>query len=936
MTTSYPETLIFQDTEKEQRQRIALTVANAFLVTGTIISLTVLYIAISLKSWHMFALYGGNILYLALTYLGLKQIQQKNLARGIYLISGSIQLTIALLAILFAGISTVVGLFSMLVSSLIISQTLDAKIARRAIPISALAGIFIIFLGTLSFKFRIPIPSVLVITVAILAILETAVFIVLIWRQFRTFNIQTKLLLAFITMLVVSLLVTGGYNAIDSYRIQRIQTAASLENDLIVKRTAVADFLETARRDVAFLGEAEVLHSYIKTIDDIADPNIVIRSRTVMEREFRRFAESRGIYEEIRFLNNNGNEVIRIDTNFDGTSVIVPQSELRTADKLDPTKDLSYFTQAHQLSAGKLFESPLSLNVDGGKIEDPHEPIIQFGSPLVINTQTKGVILANIYADKFLSILSASGEDTFLVDADGYYLYHPDEAKRWGRDLNTGATINSDFPDLVGSLHSGKTDSLEANGYLIIYSPVKMPNEATPRWYMGTFISIDSITKPIFESTYTAVSLLLLTIIASIFIMTYLSNTITSPLGNLAIAAQEVAKGKLSARVNIETNDEVGTLAKVFNSMTSQLQELVTNLETRVSVRTAELEKEKRQSDLRARQFETITKVARAISATRNLKELLPQISMAISEQFGFYHVGIFLNDPANQMTVLSAANSEGGQKMLQRSHQLKIGEQGIVGYVTKTGEPRISLDVGVDARYFDNPELPETHSEMALPLKSGDKIIGALDIQSTETSAFTDEDFGSLSALADQVGLAIQNARLFDDSDKKLSEANAIQRQYTRETWSQLPKEEKLSGFRYSIIGANPLTEEEAITSQGDLSDKRTVQVPIILRGETIGTLSVQIPKNEHFSSDQNDLIRAVAERVALSAENARLFEETTRRAEQERIIADITAKIGASVRTESILRTTAAELSQILEDADIFINLQTTNKDKKENTEN
>ena len=930
MTTPYPETL-FQDTEKEQRQRIALTVANAFLITGTMISLTVLYIAISLKSWHMFALYGGNVLYLVLTYLGLKQIRQNNIIRGVFLTSGAIHLTIALLPILFAGISTVVGLFSMLVSSLIISQTLDVKIARRAIPISVFAGIFIILLGALPISFRIPIPSILVITVAILAVLETAVFIVIIWRQFRTYNIQTKLLLAFVTMLVISLLFTAGYNAIESYRIQRAQISTNLTNDLIVKRTTITNFLEAARHDVAFLGEAEVLHSYIKTIDDIAAPNIVLRTRTVVEREFRRFAESRGIYEEIRFLNNNGNEILRIDTSLDGISSIVSQSELRTADKLDPARDLSYFTQAQQLPAGGLFESSLSLNVEDGRIENPHEPIIQFGSPLVINTQTKGVILANIYAEKFLGILSASGANTFLVDTDGYYIYHPDKAKRWGRDLKTNTKISGDFPDLIGNLYSGNIGSMEANGYLIIYAPVKMPNETTPRWYIGTFVSIDSITKPIFESTYTSVSLLLLTIIAAIFIMTYLSSTITSPLGNLAMAAQDVAAGKLSARVNIETNDEVGTLAKVFNSMANQLQGLVTSLEIRVSERTAELEREKYQSDTRARQFEAITKVARAISATRNLQELLPQISVVISKQFDFYHVGIFLNDQSDQMAILSAANSEGGQKMLHRNHQLKIGEQGIVGHVIKTGVPLISLDVGADAHYFDNPDLPETHSEMALPLKTGDKIIGALDIQSTKTGAFTDEDFGALSALADQVSLAIQNARYFDESDKKLSEANAIQRQATRETWNRLPKEEKLSGYRYSIVGANPLTEDELNTPQDDPTEKRTVKVPISLRGEIIGTLSVQIPKTEHFTSDQNDLIKAVAERVALSAENARLFEETTRRADQERIIADITSKIGTSVRTENILRTTAMELSQLLDNADVFIELQTAkNKEK------
>jgi len=363
--------------------------------------------------------------------------------------------------------------------------------------------------------------------------------------------------------------------------------------------------------------------------------------------------------------------------------------------------------------------------------------------------------------------------------------------------------------------------------------------------------------------------------------------------------------------------------------MTAQLQELVTSLEARVAERTAELETEKRQSDARAKQFEAVTKVASAISATQNLRELLPQISNVISEQFGFYHVGIFLNDPTNQVTILGAANSEGGQKMLQRSHQLKIGEQGIVGYVTRTGKPRIALDVGEDANYFNNPDLPSTHSEMALPLKAGNHVIGALDIQSTEVGAFTDEDFETLSALADQVSLAIQNARLFDQTKKTLAESESIQRQHIRETWSRLPKEENLSGFRYSIAGAVPLDDEAKTITSEDTKDKREIRVPIILRGETIGTLSVYVPISEHTSADQVDLIKAVAERVALSAENARLFEETTRRAERERIVSDIAAKIGTSVRTESILQTTAKELSQILNGADILIKIDSQNKD-------
>lgn len=384
-------------------------------------------------------------------------------------------------------------------------------------------------------------------------------------------------------------------------------------------------------------------------------------------------------------------------------------------------------------------------------------------------------------------------------------------------------------------------------------------------------------------------------------------------LGNDALALQDNLLDRRSAISMIGT-DEIALVAKSFDEISKRLRETFADLENKVKERTANLEAATTESRKRAQQFEAITKVARAISTTQNLKELLPQISDVISEQFGFYHVGIFLTDPAGQVAILSAANSEGGKKMLQRSHQLKIGEQGIVGYVTQTGKPRIALDVGEDANYFTNVELPSTHSEMALPLKVENRVIGALDIQSTEVGAFTDDDFESLSALADQVSLAIQNARLFDQINKTLAESESIQRQYVRETWRRLPKEEKLSGFRYSATGVTPLDGGSNNAAIEDMKDKREISVPIILRGETIGALSVHIPKSERASADQVDLIKAVAERVALSAENARLFNETTRRATRESLVSDITTKIRGVNDPQEMINTAVEELKRAL----------------------
>ena len=364
---------------------------------------------------------------------------------------------------------------------------------------------------------------------------------------------------------------------------------------------------------------------------------------------------------------------------------------------------------------------------------------------------------------------------------------------------------------------------------------------------------------------------------------------------------------------------------KQLNESNRELQALSASLEQRVqerteevSARSAELERANQYSRRRAAQFEALAQVTRAITSVRDLQQLLPFVAALISQKFGFYHVGIFLLDDLNEFAVLTAANSEGGRKMLERRHRLRVGEQGIVGNVTLTGNARIAMDVGADAVFFDNPELPDTHSEMALPLKSGKLVVGALDVQSTEIGAFAEDDIQMLGLLADQVSLAIENARLFDETRRALSEAETNSRQLTREAWSRMPVESKLLGYRYGVAGSSPLHERLDLTetskNRANQRESGQLSVPIVVRGETIGSLVVQPPSNAALNQDQIDLIQAVAERVALSAENARLFEETTRRAERERLVSDITGKIRSVNDPQSMIQTAMEELRKAL----------------------
>jgi len=406
--------------------------------------------------------------------------------------------------------------------------------------------------------------------------------------------------------------------------------------------------------------------------------------------------------------------------------------------------------------------------------------------------------------------------------------------------------------------------------------------------------------------------LLVVAVFAFAALITFrVSNNLTEPLSTLNNAATEIIHGNFNTRIQLNSGDELETLSSTLNTMTDTIKDLVSSLEGRVSERTKKLEQVILEGERSRSQYEAIAKVARAITTQKSLTELLPEITRVISEQFNFYHVGIFLNDPTNSYAVLAAANSEGGRRMLNRRHQLRIGAQGIVGYATSTKKARIALSVGKDAVFFNNPDLPDTQSEVALPLLEADTVVGALDVQSTEPNAFTDKDLEALNILAELVGIAIQNARLYEKMDRSLAEAEAASRQYFRENWNRLTNEYKVAGYSYTARGAQIITNTE---EKEKIANQKEVVVPISIRGEEIGELSISIPEAEKIKADQMDLIRAVADRVAVIAENARLFDETTRRAERERLVTDITTKIRTTNDPQTMIETAVNELREAL----------------------
>ncbi len=385
----------------------------------------------------------------------------------------------------------------------------------------------------------------------------------------------------------------------------------------------------------------------------------------------------------------------------------------------------------------------------------------------------------------------------------------------------------------------------------------------------------------------------------------------------VGLALMSVMNGFVS-RLN-DSFLKVSETARKQAEINQELRALQSTLEER----TTELDTSNRRNESRARQFEAVARMARSISSTQNFDILLPQIANMISGEFGFYHVGIFLVDLRKEYAVLSASNSEGGQRMLERNHRLKVGETGIVGYVTSAGKARVALDIGADNVFFNNPDLPETRSEITLPLRVGDEIIGALDVQSNQPDAFHEEDVNILSALADQVSIAIQNARQYDVTRKALAESNSLSRQFVQTGWQDFTKRQNLAGVRHTgakatLLYAKNKKGEDAGSSNREQTRARargvSLSLPLKLRGEVIGSVDIRSQANRQFDQDELDIVTAIIERAAIALENARLLEDAQRRASKEQAISELSANISSASEVEKILQTTVEELGRRL----------------------
>lgn len=527
--------------------------------------------------------------------------------------------------------------------------------------------------------------------------------------------------------------------------------------------------------------------------------------------------------------------------------------------------------------------------------------------------QTLGVLAGRVDADTLSEIM---GERAWLGDTGEIYLVDRDYNLLSALRFDGMRTISVRTKDAATAIEAQDNGSILYNDYRGV--PVVGVYHWLPELEIALLAKQDqsealSITNSMLRVIgFVALGVLAIAVVASLII----AQGIATPLSRLTETAAQIAGGDLSLTAPVERQDEIGTLAQAFNSMTSQLRNLIDSLEKRVAERTYEVE-------LRSAYLEAAADVGRGASSILDPDQLIRQTDELIRERFGLYYVGMFLVDETGEWALLRAGTGEAGQAMLARGHRIKVGE-GMIGWSVAHAEARVAIEAGEDAVRLATAELPETRSEAAIPLRSRGQVLGALTVQDTRPGAFDEQTITVLQMMADQVAVALDNARLFAESQEALEAERRAYGELGRDGWAELLRSHSNLGFVSNRQGVYPLGDQrrpevEMTLRTGQMAmgenGETSLVMPVKVRGQVIAVVGGRKPQEaSEWTAEEIALVEAMTEQLSLSLESVRLYQDTQRRAERERVTGQITARIRESLDVETVLKTAVREIGEAL----------------------
>jgi GAF domain-containing protein/HAMP domain-containing protein len=849
---------------------------------------------------------GGITLLLAIAELfGVTLAQQKKgLLAGLY---GSVVMGLfgVLLTFFWQGIVFASILIAAIPLVLAIRHGLPRKYIPRLLLIVAVTGLGILYVDRNSPFDRLSSSSPAAIA-SIVFLVATSLLLVTITtisqnRRFR--SLQGLLLVSFVIIVMIPTVMTAILSAIGAYTHNQTQTFDTLEAIATLKANQLETILTNSQNDTKILlADSRFASSALDILSTTSDLS------PILEQNFKQVARTRMVdvlgtqdeaYNEIMVLDTHGNVIISTIPSREGTNF---QKET-------------------------FFKSGL-VRYYAGFVEEP-----SFGTENLVSAtpifdrnrqDMRGVLVLRSDAAFMKAIMENtpgfSEAETYLVDTNFSAVT---KTRTPVKIIDSRAALEAIDKNVVGETsrytnYAGQ----QVLGYYQWFVPMQVAIIAE--------VPVSFVVNNSLQALAGSAILALFVVAVAILAVVISARAISDPIKTLAETTESFAAGRLSTRAAVDRKDEIGALAQAYNQMAAQLQEMIGKLEQRVADRTKDLEGQ----TLRLR---VAAEIARDAASAHSLDELLDKTAELICSRFGFYQAGIFLLDNDQEYAVLIASPTEAGRQMIENGHRLRVGEVGIVGRVAATGEPRVTLNTGADAVHFDNPYLPNTRSEMALPLKVQNNVIGVLDVQSDQPLAFNEEDIAVMQVLADQLAIAIERTRLLQEVERNLKELESAYGRFTSENWERLSAGGLIAGkgYRFDNVRIEPITEMPELagtvlktgtpkSSNGSgpgVDTEHKVAIPIKLRGQTIGVISLKL--KEGYDSNTISVIELAAERLASAMESARLYEEARLRADREQSISRVTTAISASTEYDQILQTTIREIGNILSDTEVAIQI-------------
>ncbi len=548
-------------------------------------------------------------------------------------------------------------------------------------------------------------------------------------------------------------------------------------------------------------------------------------------------------------------------------------------------------------------------------IGDQEVLLSSFVAPIVVDGEFFGITGVDLRVDFLQHLaddvnLQEKGGKMAIVSSEGTLAGVTGQPELVGEP---GSAFLQFYGDIQPRLQTGEKFSLirPEENLLLVFVPIHFGNTNTS-WYTVLTLPLDVVNARPTATMWQLIGIGVILTLAGLTLLWFAARQIAQPVKKITQRAQEVAAGDFDKRVEIESQDEIGHLAVAFNSMTDQLQNLFYSLEEQVRARTAEL---------------TLSmEVGQRAAAIRNVDELLPTITEFIRARFDLYYTHVYFVDDIGENLIIQAGTGAVGEQLLARRHSLPVGPGSIVGRVAAEGRSIVVPDTAASDIHKPNPLLPQTRSELAVPLLVEGRVLGVLDMQSNRANTFTEQNVTVFEAMATQLAIAIDSAQQWTRSQEAQRRSEEAVRQLTREVWAErLSRQQGEVGFVYDLAAITPLERAgETIAANNGYA------VPLVVQNQPIGRLSVAAPADQRWSAEEEDLLAAVAQQLAQKAENLRLFEQTQERASREQLTRQIADKIRASRDIETALKIAAAELSRVLGTSRAVVDLQLTEVDE------